>query len=85
MNLYERYVLPRLIDLAMRNKASRAERARAIRRAAGTVVTAPWTVVPRIWNRGQITSTERARRPCVDHLYRATGNAAPGNAMKTCD
>jgi ubiquinone/menaquinone biosynthesis C-methylase UbiE len=38
MNLYERYALPRLIDLAMRNKASRAERARAIPRAAGTVL-----------------------------------------------
>jgi len=38
MNLYERYVLPRLIDLAMQNKASRAERARAIPRAAGTVL-----------------------------------------------
>ena len=38
MNLYERYVLPRLIDLAMRNKASRAERARAIPRAAGVVL-----------------------------------------------
>jgi len=38
MNLYERYVLPRLIDLAMRNKANRAERSRAIPRAAGTVL-----------------------------------------------
>ena len=38
MNLYERYVLPRLIDLVMRNKASRAERARAIPRAAGVVL-----------------------------------------------
>jgi ubiquinone/menaquinone biosynthesis C-methylase UbiE len=38
MNLYERYVLPRLIDLAMRNKATQAERARAIPLAAGTVL-----------------------------------------------
>ncbi|HXJ83267.1 MAG TPA: hypothetical protein VMS64_31860 [Candidatus Methylomirabilis sp.] len=38
MNLYERYFLPRLIDLAMRNKASQAERARAIPRAAETVL-----------------------------------------------
>jgi ubiquinone/menaquinone biosynthesis C-methylase UbiE len=38
MNLYERYVLPRLIDLAMRNTASQRERARAIPRAAGTVL-----------------------------------------------
>jgi hypothetical protein len=38
MNLYERYVLPRLIDLAMRNKATQAERVRAIPLAAGTVL-----------------------------------------------
>ena len=38
MNLYERYILPRLIDLAMRNKSTQAERARAIPRAAGTVL-----------------------------------------------
>ena len=38
MNLYERYVLPRLIDLAMRNKADQTERARAIPLAAGTVL-----------------------------------------------
>ena len=38
MNLYERYVLPRLVDLAMRNRASAAERARAIPRAAGIVL-----------------------------------------------
>jgi ubiquinone/menaquinone biosynthesis C-methylase UbiE len=38
MRLYERYVLPRLIDLAMRNKAAVAERARLIPIAAGTVL-----------------------------------------------
>jgi ubiquinone/menaquinone biosynthesis C-methylase UbiE len=38
MNAYERYVLPRLIDLAMRNKAVAAERARAVPRAAGIVL-----------------------------------------------
>ena len=38
MNLYERYVLPRLIDLAMRNKAATAERARLIPLAAGIVL-----------------------------------------------
>ncbi len=38
MNLYERYVLPRLIDLAMRNQAVSAERAQAVPRAAGIVL-----------------------------------------------
>lgn len=38
MSLYERYVLPRLIDLAMRNKAVEADRARVIPLAAGTVL-----------------------------------------------
>lgn len=38
MNLYERYVLPRLIDLVMQNKADRAERARFVPRASGTVL-----------------------------------------------
>ena len=38
MNLYERYVLPRLIDLAMRNKVVEAERARLIPRATGRVL-----------------------------------------------
>jgi ubiquinone/menaquinone biosynthesis C-methylase UbiE len=38
MNLYERYVLPRLIHLAMRNKAARAERATFVPLASGTVL-----------------------------------------------
>jgi ubiquinone/menaquinone biosynthesis C-methylase UbiE len=38
MNLYERYVLPRLIDLGMRNKVVTAERARLIPRATGRVL-----------------------------------------------
>ena len=38
VNLYERYVLPRLIDLAMRNQAVKAERARLVPRAAGIVL-----------------------------------------------
>jgi ubiquinone/menaquinone biosynthesis C-methylase UbiE len=38
MNLYERYVLPRLTDLVMRNPADAAARAKLIPRAAGIVV-----------------------------------------------
>ena len=38
MNPYERYVVPRLIDLAMRNKVAAAERARLIPRASGVVL-----------------------------------------------
>jgi ubiquinone/menaquinone biosynthesis C-methylase UbiE len=38
VNLYERYVLPRLMDLAMRNKVVEAERARLIPRATGSVL-----------------------------------------------
>ena len=38
MNPYDRYVLPRLIDLAMRNKVAAAERARLIPRATGRVL-----------------------------------------------
>ena len=38
MNLYERYLLPRLIHLAMRNKAATAERAKFVPRASGTVL-----------------------------------------------
>jgi ubiquinone/menaquinone biosynthesis C-methylase UbiE len=38
MNIYEKYVLPRLIHLAMRNKAARAERARFVPLASGTVL-----------------------------------------------
>ena len=36
--IYERYVLPRLLDLAMRNEVVAAERARLIPRATGTVL-----------------------------------------------
>lgn len=38
MRLYARYVLPRLIDLVMRNKADAAERAKLIPLAAGVVL-----------------------------------------------
>jgi ubiquinone/menaquinone biosynthesis C-methylase UbiE len=38
MNLYERYLLPRLTDLAMRSKVVAAERARVIPRAVGIVL-----------------------------------------------
>lgn len=38
MNLYERYLLPWLIDLAMRNKAAAAERARLVPLATGVVL-----------------------------------------------
>ena len=38
MNLYERYVLPRLIHLAMRNKAATVERSRFVPLATGTVL-----------------------------------------------
>lgn len=38
MNTYEKYVLPRLIDLVMRNKANMAERERFIPLAYGTVL-----------------------------------------------
>lgn len=38
MNIYEKYVLPRLIDLVMRNKADTRERARFIPLASGTVM-----------------------------------------------
>ena len=38
MNLYAKYILPRLIDLVMRSKADTAERARFVPRAAGTVL-----------------------------------------------
>lgn len=38
MSLYARYVLPRLIDLVMRNKADTAERAKLIPQASGVVL-----------------------------------------------
>lgn len=38
MNIYETYVLPRLINLVMQNKAATAERARFIPLASGTVL-----------------------------------------------
>jgi ubiquinone/menaquinone biosynthesis C-methylase UbiE len=38
MNLYERHVLPRLIDLAMRSRTVSAERARVVPLAAGIVL-----------------------------------------------
>ena len=38
MNLYERYILPRLIHVAMRNKVATAERARFVPLASGTVL-----------------------------------------------
>ncbi len=38
MNPYERYVLPRLIDRAMRSEVAAAERARLIPRASGVVL-----------------------------------------------
>src|SRR5262249_10873386 len=38
MSIYQRYVLPRLIHLAMRNKAARAERARFVPLASGAVL-----------------------------------------------
>lgn len=40
MNLYDKYVLPRLIDLVMRGAADTAERARLVPRARGTVLEA---------------------------------------------
>jgi ubiquinone/menaquinone biosynthesis C-methylase UbiE len=38
MALYRKYVLPRLIELAMSNKAARRERARLVPRASGVVL-----------------------------------------------
>jgi len=38
MGLYQRYILPRLIDLSMQNRAVRAERARFVPLASGTVL-----------------------------------------------
>lgn len=38
MNIYGKYLLPRLIDLAMRSKANAAERANVIPRATGVVL-----------------------------------------------
>ena len=38
MTIYEKYVLPRLIHLAMRNKAATAERAKFVPLASGTVL-----------------------------------------------
>ncbi|MGH7419830.1 MAG: class I SAM-dependent methyltransferase [Candidatus Rokuibacteriota bacterium] len=38
MHIYEQYVLPRLIHLAMRNKAATAERAKFVPLASGTVL-----------------------------------------------
>jgi ubiquinone/menaquinone biosynthesis C-methylase UbiE len=38
VTFYERYILPRLIHLAMRNKAAAAERARFVPMATGTVL-----------------------------------------------
>ena len=38
MGLYERRILPRLIDLSMQNRAVRAERARFVPLASGTVL-----------------------------------------------
>ena len=38
MGLYQRYVLPRLINLSMQNRAVRAERARFVPLASGTVL-----------------------------------------------
>ncbi len=38
MNFYETYILPRLINLAMQNKAARAERARFVPLASGRVL-----------------------------------------------
>ena len=38
MNVYEKYVLPKLIHLAMRNKGAMAERAKFIPLASGTVL-----------------------------------------------
>lgn len=38
MSVYARYVLPRLINLVMQNEAARAERARFLPRASGTVL-----------------------------------------------
>lgn len=38
MNFYDRYVLPRLINLVMQSKADRAERAKLIPLASGTVL-----------------------------------------------
>ena len=38
MNLYAKYILPRLIDLVMRSKADTAERAKFVPRAVGTVL-----------------------------------------------
>ncbi len=38
MNVYEKYLLPRLIDLAMRSKADAAEREKLIPHAAGVVL-----------------------------------------------
>lgn len=38
MSIYEKYVLPKLIDLVMRNKVAGAERARFVPLASGTVL-----------------------------------------------
>jgi len=38
VNVYEKYLLPPLTDLVMRNKAARAERARLIPLASGAVL-----------------------------------------------
>ena len=38
MNIYEKYLLPRLIDLAMRSKADTAERAKLVPCASGVVL-----------------------------------------------
>ena len=38
MNFYDTYILPRLINLAMQNKAARAERARFVPLASGNVL-----------------------------------------------
>jgi len=38
MGLYQRHILPRLIDLSMQNRAVRAERARFVPLASGTVL-----------------------------------------------
>ena len=38
MNIYKRYILPRLIHLAMRNKVATAERAKCVPLASGTVL-----------------------------------------------
>jgi hypothetical protein len=72
MNLYERYVLPRLIDLAMRNKASLAERAQVIPRAAGLVLESPLFAINDVSVTGA-TYTDPARlQKVVDQLDGST-------------